>query len=427
MIKKVMKTTLSIGEKLRQLRVKQKLSQADLAKALFVKNTTISNWENDSRQIHLSNLKLLCVYFHVPLSYFTEDEKDDVIDNKAKRVPIRTILLTSATVALLVSGSVVLLNNQNNLINDACYGQETCYIVNDPAIVNELQTRNISGGLMTNVELQMVTNYLTQYLLTEDGEVTLGFVAMLNHLGYEPDPYLYFVQRMLYHNDPSGLPNRIFDMSRINALSVQYLNENGDKYILYKLGPDRFKYEIYLTRSYELTIDLSMPAFYWENVKFTTPRTMFQRFLDGTYQEQTITITEFEDFYFIDNRSVQTITGSNLNARHSHGSFGFYDKETHQYFTNYIWMSHNAIDFDFAFNIQEVAGLHALWDIRFSFNEFFMGTFESFPAFINNPDNISLSHPELESEVSLEPFNTLVAPFYFKLGNTLLTLRVETL
>ena len=58
-----------IGEKLRQLRVKRKISQAKLAKSIFVKNTTISNWENGSRQIHINSLKLICVYFDVPLIY----------------------------------------------------------------------------------------------------------------------------------------------------------------------------------------------------------------------------------------------------------------------------------------------------------------------------------------------------------------------
>jgi transcriptional regulator with XRE-family HTH domain len=419
-----MKTTLSIGEKLRQLRVKQKLSQADLAKALFVKNTTISNWENDSRQIHLSNLKLLCVYFHVPLSYFTEDEKDDVIDNKAKRVPIRTILLTSATVALLVSGSVVLLNNQNNLINDACYGQETCYIVNDPAIVNELQTRNISGGLMTNVELQRVTNFLQQYLINHQRGVTPGFIAMLNHLGYEQDPYAYFVQHHLYHDQQNGIPNHIFDTSRINELSVQYLVENGDKYILYKLGGDRFRYEVYGVRSYELTIDLSLEAFYWENVKFTTPQSMFKRFLDQDIENQSVTVTDFQDFYFIDNRSTETISGSTLFASHSDGSFGFYDKLTHQFFANYIWMSYSDHHYEFAFNIQERSGIHSVWDFRFAFNQFFDGVFEDFPDFINNPDNITLLNPGHENENRIDPVNEFVRPFYLKMGQSPLTLKV---
>lgn len=60
-----------IGEKLKNLRSKRKLSQETLAKALFFSNRTISNWEQGLREISLENLKKIADYFEVPLTYFT--------------------------------------------------------------------------------------------------------------------------------------------------------------------------------------------------------------------------------------------------------------------------------------------------------------------------------------------------------------------
>jgi transcriptional regulator with XRE-family HTH domain len=58
--------------RLKAIRRERQISQATLAKALFVKNTTISNWENGTRQIHLEAIQQLSAYFNVPVSYFTE-------------------------------------------------------------------------------------------------------------------------------------------------------------------------------------------------------------------------------------------------------------------------------------------------------------------------------------------------------------------
>ena len=46
-----------IRERLKKIRLERLINQATLAKALFVKNTTISNWENGTRQIHLEALQ----------------------------------------------------------------------------------------------------------------------------------------------------------------------------------------------------------------------------------------------------------------------------------------------------------------------------------------------------------------------------------
>jgi transcriptional regulator with XRE-family HTH domain len=62
----------SIGEKIKSLRLDAKMSQEALAKALYFSNRTISNWENNLREVSVSNLTKLAEFFNVPISYFME-------------------------------------------------------------------------------------------------------------------------------------------------------------------------------------------------------------------------------------------------------------------------------------------------------------------------------------------------------------------
>ncbi len=61
----------SIGEKIKFLRTQKGLSQTALAKALYFSNRTISNWENNLRDVSVENLEKLAAYFKVPLQHFT--------------------------------------------------------------------------------------------------------------------------------------------------------------------------------------------------------------------------------------------------------------------------------------------------------------------------------------------------------------------
>lgn len=103
----------SVGDKIKQLRLAAKLSQEDLAKALYFSNRTISNWEKNLREVSLGNLTKIAAYFHVPLTYFT-DSKGSTIPNtksvfqevKSKRISIDQrdfyFLLTALIINILL-------------------------------------------------------------------------------------------------------------------------------------------------------------------------------------------------------------------------------------------------------------------------------------------------------------------------------------
>jgi transcriptional regulator with XRE-family HTH domain len=418
-----MKNQNTIGEKLRQLRTKEGISQAELAKAIFVKNTTVSNWENGTRQIHINSLKLICVYFGVTLDYF--QDITDLQKINQRTLPLKPIIAASASVALAVSVGVVLLSGPTGLINDACYGEENCYLIDDPSIVNELESRNLSGGLMTNVEMDLVFTHLEQFLLNENSDVNLGLVGLLNGLDY-PNANLYYVQRMLYHQDPSGIPNWIFDLRSINQELNQYTLYQGNKLIVYKVGPERFIYEVYSDRAYTLTIDLSLNAFYWQDVKFIPPLTMLDDFLNNRYQEQTVRLVDMGEFYFFEDLSVTEVNESFFTGSHTQGRFGFYHRNTHQYYIAYLIASYSVANYTFELSFQHREGVIPVREYRFSLLNPFEGTYASFIDFVSHESNIRVyDGGNNDDGRDVDLFNNDIIPLLAAMGDRPLHLFIE--
>lgn len=64
---------LTIGEKIKDLRKKNKCSQEELAVSMNLTRQTISKWESNSAQPSFENIRLLCSVFNVDISYFTDE------------------------------------------------------------------------------------------------------------------------------------------------------------------------------------------------------------------------------------------------------------------------------------------------------------------------------------------------------------------
>jgi transcriptional regulator with XRE-family HTH domain len=67
---------LNIGLKIKQLRMEQGLNQTELAKALCVTNSTISNWENGHRLPSVEELYRLATFFNTTLGCFDPSSTD---------------------------------------------------------------------------------------------------------------------------------------------------------------------------------------------------------------------------------------------------------------------------------------------------------------------------------------------------------------
>lgn len=64
---------LTLGQKIREARKKSNLKQSDIANALNIKNTTVSNWEKDISKPDIDTIEYLCHVFNVSASYFIDD------------------------------------------------------------------------------------------------------------------------------------------------------------------------------------------------------------------------------------------------------------------------------------------------------------------------------------------------------------------
>lgn len=65
----------TIGKRIRILRKKSGLTQAELARRLYVSNNTVSSWERDRTRPDIIIIVQIAEIFHVSLNYLLVGEK----------------------------------------------------------------------------------------------------------------------------------------------------------------------------------------------------------------------------------------------------------------------------------------------------------------------------------------------------------------
>ena len=61
-----------LGEKIKELRLSNRITQVDLAKALNVTKQSVSNWENDNILPSVELLKQIAIFFHCSTDFLLE-------------------------------------------------------------------------------------------------------------------------------------------------------------------------------------------------------------------------------------------------------------------------------------------------------------------------------------------------------------------
>ncbi len=77
---------MDLGEKIKNLRIKNNISQEDLANGIGVSRQTISKWENNTVLPDSYNISSLCEFFKVNSNYFfnnVEEVTDKEVDNNS--------------------------------------------------------------------------------------------------------------------------------------------------------------------------------------------------------------------------------------------------------------------------------------------------------------------------------------------------------
>jgi hypothetical protein len=303
--------------------------------------------------------------------------------------------------------------DQINSAIQSCRGNPECYEIIDSAIEEELADRGIVGGKMTNIELNNVYSFLEEFLLTEAGPMTAGKVAMLNDFGYPPtDGDLYFVQRMLYHEDSSGIPNDLFDFKNLNTENKQKVIHLGNKYLIYKVGSQQYRYEVYRSRSYILNIDLELSAFYWQDKKFVTPALMIEQMLNNYYPDYFARLTSTEEFYITNALNTTSYSDSGDFEYFTNGALGFYSKLNHNYYSIFATSSFFPNDrYEYRAILSKRSGLNSVSFYECYLGDSFDGSINEFLDMVISGEGIEIAewNEETNNEDVLHEFKSHVA------------------
>jgi transcriptional regulator with XRE-family HTH domain len=286
------RTNVTRGSLIRELRLKNRLSQRQLAEKLFVQHTTISNWENDVRSINLDQLEQIANIFNVPLETFHTEHRDA----KSKRLSNKKVLPSIVGLSIVVASvGFFLLPLNEKMPVDSCFGETSCYWIDDSALSLELTSRGLSEGKMTNVELSMVNSFLKTYIPLVDVPLSSYLLEALYYAHYqsnisyefENSTYDWFmIHTYLSSYDPLSKEHYFLDLDRVNTQQKQFFyTENfSAKVVLYKTSTLNFTYEIWTDTIDVYKIDLYAEKLYLNNslvdLSHTIPMDVIHRYVE---------------------------------------------------------------------------------------------------------------------------------------------------
>jgi hypothetical protein len=185
----------------------------------------------------------------------------------------------------------------SNAIED-CQNDPDCNNVVDSAISEELESRGITGGLMTEAEIVDVQNVLASYIYEEQdmSEKLNQFLQMFVSVAQINDPaqadLISDIETELRRMDPNNNSYMdYFDLASKNTNLAQLFIEDTTKYILYKTGASSYHYEVQADTIYRFTIDTDLDKVYLNDTLLEQPQNALGELLSGTY---TFTNIRFE-------------------------------------------------------------------------------------------------------------------------------------
>lgn len=183
---------------------------------------------------------------------------------------------------------------------EACKGDPNCYLIIDDAIKDELEARGISGGTMTNIELDLVENFLMGFTLgNNDNQVTRNalenFFTKSFYTGFGDDnPNVMNSMNDLiqdfFSENSRIVPNlNLFKVKELNIEGKQlfYTGEsfNRVKHVLYKVGTNNFKYEIFGEEEFIFNLQIDLNSLFFRNKRYISPIALLEYFEDVSWSE----------------------------------------------------------------------------------------------------------------------------------------------
>ena len=211
-----------------------------------------------------------------------------------KLLPLLSILLTPIIAACTPE--------QINEAIEACKGDPACFEIVDEAIEEELAARGITGGRMTNIEMEKVSTFLQSFTLgNNENQFNFYKSNVIQRksfaLNYE-GPVQSFIDNLnnlendFYINDSKVIPSLdIFNLPLINPENKQFFYQGSGltqvKYVLYKTGADVFVYEVYGDEEYIFSLHLGLESMFFRDNRYISPISMF-KFYESNYSWDSI-------------------------------------------------------------------------------------------------------------------------------------------
>lgn len=83
---------MSLGKRIKELRLEREMTQSDLADALKVARSNISKYENNLMTPSMESLNKMSTLFHVSLDYLLDKEDTDTKRTTPIRVPVHSVV-----------------------------------------------------------------------------------------------------------------------------------------------------------------------------------------------------------------------------------------------------------------------------------------------------------------------------------------------
>lgn len=212
---------------------------------------------------------------------------------------------------LLLSLSIILpvvtacTPDQINSAIEACQGDPECYEIIDDAIEEELESRGISGGKMTNVELNTVYGILDAYTSPLNSILLSMANAVLSEtensaLNNQLAPYREDLQKLTQSNYLILEHLDYLKLRDINVDNLQLFIQNQTKYIIYKFSSSQFIYEILADQLITIKIDTDLEAVFINNTRlFKNATSYIQNFFTNPPSLGFRDVHAFENVYKI--------------------------------------------------------------------------------------------------------------------------------
>lgn len=144
---------MEFGEKLKQLRKANHLSQEKLSERIHVSRQAISKWEQGSAVPDTDNIVLLSKFFQVPIEYLLLNDEEIKGSHEHKNLVIKKSVLPKGRVIIFIVGIVLemiavvaayLLQYQEKIVYDSYNTYPLDYLKEAPLNILVL----IGGGLL---------------------------------------------------------------------------------------------------------------------------------------------------------------------------------------------------------------------------------------------------------------------------------------